>query len=82
MVESYAKVRMLGSAAVSLRHVADGSADVYWEKGIMLWDIAAGIAIVQGAGGDFVMKQTGAEEWCYEVCASNPALLAHYVSEG
>ncbi|MGO9514273.1 MAG: inositol monophosphatase family protein [Steroidobacteraceae bacterium] len=75
-VKPYAKVRMLGSAAASLLHVADGSADVYSESRIMLWDIAAGIAIVQGAGGDYVMKHAGGEEWCYEVFASNPALLA------
>jgi myo-inositol-1(or 4)-monophosphatase len=67
---------MFGSAAVSLLHVARGSADVYSESSIMLWDVAAGIAIVQGAGGGYVMKQAGEEEWCYEVFASNPALLA------
>lgn len=51
LVEPFAKVRMLGSAAVSLLHVADGSADVYSEQNIMLWDVAAGLAIVEGAGG-------------------------------
>ena len=42
---------MLGSAAVSLVNVAKGSIDVYSEKNIMLWDVAAGLAIIQGAGG-------------------------------
>ena len=51
MVKPYAKVRMFGSAAASLLHVARGSADAYAESRIMLWDVAAGIAIVQGAGG-------------------------------
>ncbi|MBE0613497.1 MAG: inositol monophosphatase [Burkholderiales bacterium] len=51
MVTPFAKVRMLGSAAISLLHVANGSADVYSEQDIMLWDVAAGLAIVEGAGG-------------------------------
>ena len=42
---------MLGSAAVSLVNVAKESIDVYSEKNIMVWDVAAGLAIIQGAGG-------------------------------
>lgn len=47
----YLKVRMLGSAAMSLAYVASGVTDVYWEEGIKLWDVAGGIALVQAAGG-------------------------------
>ena len=47
----FAKVRMFGSAAMSLACVADGCAEAYFEEDIMLWDVAAGIAIVEGAGG-------------------------------
>ena len=47
----FAKVRMLGSAASSLLMVAQGKADAYYEAGIMFWDIAAGMALVEGAGG-------------------------------
>ncbi len=61
MVKPYAKVRMLGSAAASLLHVARGSADVYSETSIMLWDVAAGIAIVEGAGGKWAMEEKGGE---------------------
>lgn len=50
-VSEFSKVRMLGSAASSLACVADGRADAYFEEDIMLWDVAAGIAIVEGAGG-------------------------------
>lgn len=80
-VKPYAKVRMFGSAAASLMHVADGSADVYSECRIMIWDVAAGIAIVQGAGGDYRLRHAPGEEWCYEVYASNPALLAYGAGE-
>lgn len=50
-VSPFAKVRMFGSASMSLACVADGRAEAYFEENIMLWDIAAGIAIVEGAGG-------------------------------
>jgi myo-inositol-1(or 4)-monophosphatase len=75
MVGPYAKVRMLGSAAVSLLHVARGTADAYSEQNIMLWDVAAGLAIVEGAGGRSVVKNAG-RDWCCEVFASNAALLS------
>ncbi len=46
------KVRMLGTAALSLSYVACGKSDAYHEKNIMLWDVAAGCALVKAAGGD------------------------------
>ncbi len=45
------KVRMFGSAALSCAYVAAGKCDVYLEKGVYLWDIAAGICLVKEAGG-------------------------------
>ena len=47
----YGKVRMLGAASLSLLHVARGAADAYEEHDIMIWDVAAGLALVEGAGG-------------------------------
>lgn len=48
---NFGKVRMLGSAATSLCLVAQGSLDMYEEHNIRVWDVAAGLAIVEGAGG-------------------------------
>lgn len=45
IIQSYKKVRMIGSAALSLAYVATGRFDSYLEKNIKLWDIAAGVAI-------------------------------------
>tara|TARA_A100001015_G_scaffold310214_1_gene411169 strand:- start:384 stop:1103 length:720 start_codon:yes stop_codon:yes gene_type:complete len=45
------KVRMFGSAALSCAYVAAGKCDVYLEKGVYLWDIAAGICLVKEAEG-------------------------------
>jgi len=40
-----------GSAALDLAYVASGRLDAYWESGLKPWDIAAGIILVQEAGG-------------------------------
>ena len=42
---------MIGSAAMAAVYVAAGKAETYQENGIFLWDIAAGAAIVNSAGG-------------------------------
>lgn len=44
-------VRRSGSAALDLASVACGRLDGYWERGIKPWDMAAGIVLVQEAGG-------------------------------
>jgi len=47
------KIRMMGSAALALTYVASGRLDIYIERGISLWDVAAGGLIVECAGGKF-----------------------------
>ena len=49
--QGWRKVRMIGSAAMASAYVASGKADVYKEFGTYLWDVAAGAAIVNAAGG-------------------------------
>ncbi|MEL7083382.1 MAG: inositol monophosphatase family protein [Cyanobacteria bacterium J06597_1] len=44
-------VRRGGSASVDLASVAMGRLDGYWERGLSIWDIAAGIVLVREAGG-------------------------------
>jgi myo-inositol-1(or 4)-monophosphatase len=50
--QNWRKVRMIGSAAMASVYVASGKADLYTEKKTYLWDIAAGAAIVNAAGGE------------------------------
>jgi myo-inositol-1(or 4)-monophosphatase len=52
------KIRMLGSAALALTYVATGRIDAYIERGISLWDIAAGGLILECAGGKFWHQAT------------------------
>jgi myo-inositol-1(or 4)-monophosphatase len=47
------KIRILGSAALELAYVASGRLDVYVERTINLWDVAAGSLLVENAGGEF-----------------------------
>jgi len=52
-----ADVRRAGSAALDLAYVAAGRLDGYWEIGLEKWDLAAGVLLIEEAGGvvsDFV----------------------------
>ena len=44
-------VRRLGSAALDLSYVAAGRFDGFWEEQLHIWDIAAGVLLVEEAGG-------------------------------
>jgi myo-inositol-1(or 4)-monophosphatase len=50
-IQRFRKVRLLGSAALSLCYVACGRIDAYQEENIMFWDVAAGCALVRASGG-------------------------------
>jgi len=51
VIKHVAGVRRTGSAALDLAWLAAGRFDVYWERGIKPWDMAAGIVLVREAGG-------------------------------
>jgi myo-inositol-1(or 4)-monophosphatase len=53
--QNWKKVRMIGSAAMAAVYIASGKADLYKEKKTYLWDIAAGAAIVNAAGGEALL---------------------------
>ena len=46
-----AGIRRAGSAALDLAYVAVGRLDGFWEIGLKEWDFAAGILLIQEAGG-------------------------------
>ena len=47
------KIRIMGAAALGLTYVATGRLDAYLERGVSLWDVAAGGLILECAGGKF-----------------------------
>jgi myo-inositol-1(or 4)-monophosphatase len=61
------KLRAMGSAALDLAYVATGRLDAYIEQGVNLWDIAAGIVLVEEAGG--VVETEVKKNGSYRVCA-------------
>jgi myo-inositol-1(or 4)-monophosphatase len=67
------KIRMMGSAALALTYTASGRFDAYIERGISLWDIAAGGLILECAGGEFWHEPISGEHK-YRMVASNGLL--------
>ncbi len=68
------KTRMLGSAAMAMAYIACGRLDSYIEETISLWDVAAGILLVETAGGrvaQFSRDDVGEK---FSLCASNGKL--------
>jgi myo-inositol-1(or 4)-monophosphatase len=66
-------LRRLGSAAVDLAYVAAGRFDAFYEHALHSWDVAAGVFIIQQAGGK-VTDFNGGENWLFGgeiIAASN-----------
>jgi myo-inositol-1(or 4)-monophosphatase len=69
-LRTWRKVRMIGSAATALAYVAAGRAEAYRESGSMIWDVAAGCALVKAAGGAYRIEGTPLDQ-PLEVAAGN-----------
>jgi myo-inositol-1(or 4)-monophosphatase len=66
------KIRIMGSAALELAYVASGRLDVYIERTINLWDIAAGGLMVECSGGEMFLKHL--PDGRIRMCADNGKL--------
>jgi fructose-1,6-bisphosphatase/inositol monophosphatase family enzyme len=75
-VRAFRKVRCIGSAALALAYVACGRADAYHEDDVALWDVAAGLALVEAAGGTVVFTPTTTGRRTFAVTATNGILDA------
>lgn len=69
-------IRRLGTAATDLCYVACGRQDVYYEGYLNIWDIAAGILIVQHAGGVAVDFTGGHDYSSGKIVATNRFILS------
>ncbi|HZV35600.1 MAG TPA: inositol monophosphatase family protein [Verrucomicrobiae bacterium] len=81
LVRRVRKVRMMGAAALAMVYVASGRFDAYIERGIRLWDIAAGGLIVECAGGEFWHRRIKGD-YAYEMLTSNGFLTKKLESIG
>ena len=69
MVRSVRKCRLMGSATLDIAYVACGRLDAYIENQISLWDIAAGVIMVEMAGGIVELKPHATEPDKYSIVA-------------
>ena len=72
-----AGIRRAGAAALDLAYVAAGRLDGFWEIGLSTWDMAAGILLIQEAGGlsgDFSGGHSHLESG--NLVAGNPKVFA------
>ena len=76
LVRRVRKMRIMGAAALALTYVATGRFDAYIERGIRIWDIAAGGLILQSAGGNFSQEPSGPDH-TYRMIASNGLVQRH-----
>lgn len=71
-----AGVRRMGSAALDLAYVASGRFDGFWEFGLHEWDIAAGVLLIQEAGGLISdMRGNNTHMQTGDVLAANPKVF-------
>lgn len=77
VVKSARGIRRDGSAALDLCYVAAGRVDGYWERKLHAWDVAAGILLVEEAGGRVTDLSGGAPDRSgRELVATNGPLHA------
>lgn len=69
-------LRRMGSAALDLAYIAAGRLDGFYEVNLKAWDVAAGICLVQEAGG-VVQDFSAGENYLYgkEIIAANPNII-------
>jgi len=73
-IQQFKKIRLFGSAALSLAYVACGRVDFYHENNIKIWDVAAGLALIKSVGGVVQFTQPKSDMTLI-VKASNPYIL-------
>jgi myo-inositol-1(or 4)-monophosphatase len=76
ILPSCGDIRRAGAATLDLAYVACGRLDGYWEQGLKIWDIAAGILLIKEAGG-IVTDLEGGESYLQtgDIVAANPKML-------
>lgn len=70
-------IRRSGSAALDLTKVAEGSCEAYFERNLKIWDYAAGMLLVEEAGGkvtDYEGVRIGTDATVNDVVAGNSKL--------
>lgn len=65
--------RAMGSASLNLAYLAAGRLDALWEPSLELWDAAAGLLLIQEAGGRLASPSLAEKNaWPGEILAATP----------
>jgi myo-inositol-1(or 4)-monophosphatase len=78
MQRRFQKIRRMGSAAIDCAFVAEGVYDGMWEFKLAPWDAAAGMLLIEEAGG-LISRFDGSPYWPGDLdmaCAATPELLS------
>lgn len=80
MIPICGDVRRAGAATLDLAYVACGRLDGFWEIGLHIWDVAAGILLIKEAGG-MVCDPHGGEDYLKtgNVVAANPTIMRQFL---
>ena len=76
IIPEVAGIRRSGSAALDLAWIAAGRYDIFWDRGLSVWDIAAGILLVREAGG-FAKGIDGSDQdlWNGNIISGNDDII-------
>lgn len=75
LVGSFRAVRRLGSTALELAYVACGRADLTFQTNANSWDVAAGMFLVQQAGGQYLLPAGSSSD-----CLAKPWLSPRFIA--
>lgn len=74
-------VRRDGSAAIDMAYVACGRFDGFWEEGLHPWDVAAGVLLIEEAGGRVsYYDDTPFSIYAPPICADNGLIHAEMLN--
>lgn len=74
-------LRVMGSATLGLAYAAAGRVDIFFHHTLAPWDVAAGLVLLDEAGGQMVDRRSGGPATLRStgVVASSPELLAEFL---
>ncbi len=81
LLQKTSGIRRAGSAALDLAYVAAGRFDGFWEFGLNTWDLAAGVLLIQEAGG-LVSDMDGGHQFLESgnIVAANSHLYKNFIT--
>lgn len=73
-------LRMAGAAALDLAYLAAGRTDCFYESGLKIWDVAAGVLMVQEAGGAVMDLDGGEFDFNNgRIAAANTSIMPQFI---